>query len=85
MLNSTGLTTDHVAYVVDRNVHKQGLLMPGCRLPIRPVETLLSDRPDDLLILAWNFMDEIVAQQQEYADRGGTFYVPVPVPRQVDR
>ena len=69
LLNSTGISTDRVAYVVDRNVHKQGLLMPGCRLPIRPVEVLLDDRPDDLLLLAWNFADEIIGQQREYAAR----------------
>jgi hypothetical protein len=80
LLNSTGIGTDLVAYVVDRNVHKQGKLMPGCRLPIRPVEALVEDRPDDLLLLAWNFADEIVAQQRAYADAGGTFYVPVPSP-----
>jgi hypothetical protein len=81
LLNSTGIGTDLVAYVVDRNVHKQGKLMPGCRLPIRPVEVLLGDeRPDDLLLLAWNFATEIVAQQHEYAAGGGRFVVPVPMP-----
>jgi SAM-dependent methyltransferase len=83
LLNSTGISTDRVAYVVDRNVHKQGRLMPGCRLPIRPVDVLLDERPDDLLLLAWNFADEIVAQQREYAARGGTFYVPVPTPHAI--
>lgn len=83
LLNSTGIGTDLVQYVVDRNVHKQGKAMPGCRLPIRPVEVLLDDRPDALLLLAWNFADEIVAQQQAYADAGGAFYVPVPMPRLV--
>ncbi|MET0326688.1 MAG: class I SAM-dependent methyltransferase, partial [Ilumatobacteraceae bacterium] len=63
LLNSTGIDTDLVAYVVDRNVHKQGKLMPGCRLPIRPAEVLIDDPPDDLLLLAWNFAEEIVAQQ----------------------
>ena len=80
LLNSTGIGTDLIDYVVDRNVHKQGKLMPGCRLPIRPVEALVEDRPDDLLLLAWNFADEIVAQQRAFADAGGTFYVPVPSP-----
>ena len=83
LLNSTGVGTDRVAFVVDRNPHKQGKLMPGCRLPIRPVEALLEERPDDLLLLAWNFADEIVAQQHDYAAGGGTFYVPVPTPRRV--
>ena len=49
--------------------------MPGCRLPILLVEELMNDQPDDLLILAWNFAEEIVAQQRDFS----TFYVPVPV------
>jgi hypothetical protein len=81
LLNSSGIGRDRISYVVDRNVHKHGKLMPGCRLPIRPVETLLEDRPDDVLLLAWNFADEIVEQQGAYLDGGGTFYVPVPRPR----
>ena len=83
LLNSSGIGRELVSFVVDRNVHKQGKLMPGCRLPIRPVEELLEERPDDLLLLAWNFANEIVVQQAEYAAEGGTFYVPVPSPHQV--
>ncbi|NNE11565.1 MAG: class I SAM-dependent methyltransferase [Ilumatobacter sp.] len=83
LLNSTGIGTDRIAYVVDRNVHKQGRLMPGCRLPIRPVEVLVDERPDDLLLLAWNFASEIVAQQADYARLGGRFHVPVPQVREL--
>ena len=83
MLNSTGIDTSLIAYVVDRSDHKQGKLMPGCRLPIRGVEVLLDEQPDDLLLLAWNFADEIIAQQRAYADAGGTFYVPIPTPHAV--
>lgn len=78
LLNSTGIDTSQVAFVVDRNVHKQDKLMPGCRLPILPVEKLLEVQPDYVLLLAWNFGKEIVAQQSEYAARGGRFIVPVP-------
>jgi SAM-dependent methyltransferase len=83
LLNSTKLDVTQISFVVDRNVHKQGKLMPGCRLPILPVEALLEQQPDDVLLLAWNFAAEIVAQQQEFVKRGGTFYVPVPSPRPV--
>jgi len=83
LLNSTGIGRDQLGYVVDRNVHKQGKLMPGCRLQIHPVEMLLEDRPDDVLVLAWNFADEIVAQQAAYVAAGGTFYVPVPSARKI--
>jgi SAM-dependent methyltransferase len=80
LLNSSAIGADLVAYVVDRNVHKQGKLMPGCRLPIRPVEVLAATPPDDLLLLAWNFASEIVAQQEAFAAGGGRFIVPVPTP-----
>ena len=79
-----GSAETRIDYVVDRNVHKQGKLMPGCRLPIKPVEALVEDRPDDVLLLAWNFADEIVAQQAAYVAAGGTFYVPVPHPRRIE-
>jgi SAM-dependent methyltransferase len=83
LLNSTGIGRDLVSYVVDRNVHKQGKLMPGCRLPIRPVDVLMQEPPDDVLILAWNFTQEIMSEQRAYAEAGGTFYVPLPTPEPV--
>ncbi len=81
LMDFMGIGPDLVAFVVDRNVHKQGLLMPGTRQPIRAPEALLDEMPDDVLLLTWNFADEIVAQQREYLERGGRFLVPVPSPR----
>jgi len=80
LVNTCGLTTDLVEFVVDRNVHKQGLLMPGTHQPILDVSALLERKPDYVLLLAWNFKDEIAAQQQEYLAGGGRFIVPVPTP-----
>lgn len=81
MLNAVGITTDLVAYVVDRNVHKQGKYMPGTHQPIKGVDALLGDdRPDVLLLLAWNFAAEIMVQQAHFTDQGGAFLVPVPSP-----
>jgi hypothetical protein len=52
-------------------------------IPVVPVERVLEDQPDYLLILAWNFADEIMRQQKEYRRRGGTFILPIPEPRVV--
>lgn len=83
LLNVLGLDATDLEYVVDRNPHKQNKLMPGCRIPIRPVEVLLDDKPDVLLLLAWNFADEIMRQQEQYASAGGRFIVPVPIAHEV--
>ena len=81
LLNYGGLTDEQLEFVTDRNTHKQGRYMPGAGLLIRPVEALVEDQPDYVLLLAWNFATEIVSQQQEYVARGGQFIVPVPRPR----
>jgi SAM-dependent methyltransferase len=83
LINYVGIGTDLVGFVVDRNVHKQGKYMPGQRIPIFGPEKLLEAQPDYVLLLAWNFAAEIMAQQAEYARRGGRFVVPVPEPRVV--
>jgi SAM-dependent methyltransferase len=83
LTNFVGIGTDLLDFVVDRNVHKQGLYMPGTHIPIVGPEQLMARRPDCVLLLAWNFEHEIVRQQEEYLERGGRFIVPVPEPRVV--
>jgi SAM-dependent methyltransferase len=79
LLNYCGVRTDLLDYTVDRSPHKQGLYVPGARIPIRIPEELAATRPDYVLVLAWNLRDEIMSQMAHVRDWGGKFVIPVPL------
>ncbi len=78
LLNFFGIGGELLDFVVDRSTVKQGHFTPGTHLPISAPERLLAEMPDDVLLLTWNFRDEILTQQAEYRRRGGNFIVPLP-------
>lgn len=81
LLNACDIGNNVLDFVADRSDHKQGMYMPGVHLPIVPPEMLVSEMPDYVLLLAWNFSEEILNQQKEYRIRGGRFVHPIPSPR----
>jgi SAM-dependent methyltransferase len=84
LLAYCGFGPDDIAYVVDRSPLKQGRFTPGTGIAIVPPERIATDPPDVLLVLAWNYLDEILVQQADFARRGGRFLVPIPDLRFVD-
>jgi C-methyltransferase C-terminal domain len=78
LLSFLEITPDLMGYIVDRSPLKQGRYTPGTHIPVVSPQRLLTDQPDYVVLLAWNFVDEILAQQNEYRSRGGKFIVPVP-------
>lgn len=78
LLNYLGIGRDVLDFVADRSRVKQGRYLPGVRIPIVAPERILESMPDYVLLLTWNFRDEILVQQAEYRRRGGKFIVPIP-------
>jgi hypothetical protein len=79
LLNYCGIRTDLIDFTVDRNPHKQGFFTPGTHIPILPLERISEERPDYILVLPWNLIDEISSQLAYVAEWGGKLIVPVPL------
>ena len=78
LLEYVGVGPADICWIADRSPLKQGRLTPGSHIPIVETERLLLEQPDEVLLLAWNFVDEVLAQEAEYRRRGGRFVVPLP-------
>lgn len=78
LLNYCAIRTDFLDYTVDRNPYKQGKFLPGTHIPIHRPEMIRETRPDYVLILPWNFKDEIMEQMADIREWGGKFVIPIP-------
>ncbi len=81
LLNYCGIREDFIDYAADLSPHKQGKFIPGTGILIVPPEKIFKTRPRYVLILPWNLRDEITAQMEGIKEWGGSFMVPLPVPR----
>jgi SAM-dependent methyltransferase len=84
LLNYCGIRTDFIDFTVDRSPYKQGKFLPGSHIPIHAPDRLREARPDYVLILPWNFKDEIVQQLADVRAKGTRLVVPIPETRVLD-
>jgi hypothetical protein len=78
LLNYCGIRADFLDFTVDRNPYKQGKFLPGTHIPILAPEKIDEVKPDYILILPWNFKDEIMKQLAHARGWGAKFIVPIP-------
>lgn len=81
LLNYVPEVAASLSCIYDLNPWKQGKWTPGTRLPVKPPDDLQKFRPSHILILAWNFQNEIRNQLADFERAGGKFIVPFPHPR----
>ena len=84
LLNYCGIRTDFLEFTVDRNPYKHGRYTPGTRIPIHPPEHIDRVRPDVIVVLPWNLIDEIALQLAHVSGWGARLLVPVPTARLLD-
>ncbi|MBU0636245.1 class I SAM-dependent methyltransferase [Candidatus Micrarchaeota archaeon] len=78
LLNYCGISSDFVEFIVDETPEKQDHLYAGNRIPIFGLPELEKQKPDYLLILAWNFVKEIMEKTKPYQEHGGRYIIPIP-------
>jgi SAM-dependent methyltransferase len=81
LLNFCSVDLADIAFVADRNPHKQKKFLPGTHIPVVSPEELMQAKPDYVLILPWNLRNEIRQQLKGIEAWGGRFVTPVPVAR----
>lgn len=77
--------TELLDFLIDDNKKKHGLLSPGCHLPVKPATALLEEKPDVVVILAWQYAEPIIAKNEAFLAAGGMFVVPLPEFRVITR
>lgn len=83
LMKMAGVGAGEVAFVVEDNPYKTGRFLPGSAIPIQPSSALDEVQPDVILMLAWNFADDIIDKLRGRFDRPVEIVVPLPELRTV--
>ena len=78
LINYFGIGPRLFDYIVDSTPYKQGRFTPGTHIPIYAEGKILETKPDFVVILAWNFKDEIMKKNKDVLKYGGKFMVCIP-------
>ena len=80
MINYCGVDRDRIAAIADQNSLKHDLYSPGTGIPILEPGKVLAMNPDTVVILAWNFFEEIAGVLRDRYGFTGRLIKPLPYP-----
>ena len=78
LMHHFGIGPDIIDFIVDDSPLKQNLYAPGLHIPVLPSQAIYDQKPDAVIILAWNFAEPIMKNHARYLEQGGQFIVPLP-------
>jgi hypothetical protein len=77
LLNHIGITDKHIQFIVDETPEKIGKYSPGTGIPVVDLAHMVNNPPDNIIILSWNFADEIINKCRQLGYTG-KFIIPIP-------
>ena len=66
ILNFFGISNNHFSFTVDDNILKHGKYIPGTNIQIKSRQDIDPNEYDYVLVLAWNFFDQIKKSNMKY-------------------
>ena len=78
LLNYCHLDVRSLRGIFDETPEKHDKLTPGMHIPVLNLKKMATEKPDYLLLLAWNFAEEIMNKTKEFHNAGGKYIIPVP-------
>ena len=78
LLNFCEIGRKTIDYIIDDTPEKQGKFSPGNHIPIVNNTMIDTERPDYLVLLAWNFAEELIDKTAAYQGAGGRYIIPIP-------
>lgn len=76
LLNAAGLNTDVIDYICDQTPEKIGKYSPGTGIPIVHPQEMIKNPPDYVIILSWNFADDIIPKVRALCN--AKIIIPIP-------
>ena len=77
-LHQFKLSRDLFEFIIDDNIYKQQFYSPGLHIPIRAFDILKIEKIDYIIILSWNFVNELIEKLEPYRQNGTRIIIPFP-------